>query len=71
MDVDSAGFGIPARNYDHSRLDVGIAGRENAINEPTLGWSGYEREYYVARVGPLNAASFNSTPIQHPSAVPS
>ena len=55
--VNLADFGIPAHNDDHIRLGATDQDRENAINEPTLGWSSFERLYGLTRGTPLTAAS--------------
>ena len=63
LDLDLADFGFPVRNGENVRLDVTAAGRERAVNEPTLGWPSYERVFGVARVGPLTDASFDTLPL--------
>ena len=64
LDLDLADFGFPVRNGENVRLDVTAAGRERAVNEPTLGWPSYERVFGVARVDPLTDASFNTSPLR-------
>ena len=57
LDLNLAGFGIPERNDDQIRLDATDQDREDAIDDPTLGWSSFERLYGLTRGTPLTAAS--------------